>query len=88
MIFTSVALYFIQGAVNAFLDAVVLCNCLYELDNDFSHDNIVTALQTYRSLRFKHVKEQYLSSKLNAKVQYGQVRKKTLPRLRLLQPVI
>ncbi|KAF8931933.1 hypothetical protein BGZ58_007323 [Dissophora ornata] len=77
-----------QGAVNAFLDAVVLCNCLYDLDNDFTHDNIVTALQTYRNLRFKHVKEQYLNSKLNAKIQYGQVKRKPFPHMRLPQPTI
>ncbi|KAI1314307.1 hypothetical protein EDD11_002291 [Mortierella claussenii] len=61
-----------QGAVNAFLDAVVLINCIYELDNDYSFESVKRALYSYQEERYQHVKEQYNNSKWNAKIQYGQ----------------
>ena len=54
-------------------DAVVLANALYELKS-LAPTDIQAALHAYRAERFPHVKEQYNTSKINAKLIYGQVR--------------
>ncbi|KAI1314308.1 hypothetical protein EDD11_002292 [Mortierella claussenii] len=60
-----------QGAVNAMQDSVVLTNCLYELES-VTVESIDAAFQSFRQQRFEPVKTQYLASKANAKIQYGQ----------------
>ncbi|KAI8603900.1 hypothetical protein EDD21DRAFT_422506 [Dissophora ornata] len=64
-----------QGAVNAFQDAVILANCLYELQ-PVSHEGIQAALKDYRDQRFHHVRTQYLASHVGAKLQYGHAPKR------------
>ncbi|KAF9280585.1 hypothetical protein BGZ68_007130 [Mortierella alpina] len=60
-----------QGAVAAMQDAVVLANALYELKT-LAPGDIQSALHAYRVERYPHVKEQYDTSKINAKLIYGQ----------------
>ncbi|KAF8930080.1 hypothetical protein BGZ58_008478 [Dissophora ornata] len=64
-----------DGAVNAFQDAVILANCLYELQ-PVSHEGIQAALKDYRDQRFHHVRTQYLASHVGAKLQYGHAPKR------------
>ncbi|CAO3574680.1 unnamed protein product [Mortierella alpina] len=61
-----------QGAVNAMQDAVILANCLYEIANNPTSKNITAAFQDFKDQRFPHVKFQFDSSKLMAKVIFGQ----------------
>ncbi|KAG0354422.1 hypothetical protein BC939DRAFT_493329 [Gamsiella multidivaricata] len=61
-----------QGAVNAMQDAVILSNCLYDIANDATPKNIATAFKEYKDQRYPHVKFQFDSSKLMAKVIFGQ----------------
>ncbi|CAO3563740.1 unnamed protein product [Mortierella alpina] len=60
-----------QGAVAAMQDAVALANALYELKS-LAPKDIHAALNGYKVERFPHVKEQYDTSKINAKLIYGQ----------------
>ncbi|KAF9171562.1 hypothetical protein BGX21_000979 [Mortierella sp. AD011] len=60
-----------QGAVNALQDAVILANCIYDLESLLPGD-ISAALEDYRHQRYPHVVEQYDASKINAKIIYGQ----------------
>ncbi|KAF9947506.1 hypothetical protein BGZ70_002642 [Mortierella alpina] len=60
-----------QGAVAAMQDAVVLANALYELKS-LAPKDIHAALNGYKVERYPHVKEQYDTSKINAKLIYGQ----------------
>ncbi|KAF9361463.1 hypothetical protein BGX34_007124 [Mortierella sp. NVP85] len=62
-----------QGAVNAMQDAVILANCLYEIANNPTSDNITDAFRDYQEQRFPHVQQQFDVSKTMAKVIYGQV---------------
>ncbi|KAG0049673.1 hypothetical protein BGZ83_005507 [Gryganskiella cystojenkinii] len=59
-----------QGAVNAMQDAVILANCLYDLE-DNSQESITLAFESYRAQRFNHAKEMYDKSKFLAKVVGG-----------------
>ncbi|KAG0366933.1 hypothetical protein BGZ54_004679 [Gamsiella multidivaricata] len=59
-----------QGAVNAMQDAVVLANCLYDLES-VTHENIQAALKNFREQRYDHVKTQHEASQFGAKIQYG-----------------
>ncbi|KAG0207500.1 hypothetical protein BGX28_001277 [Mortierella sp. GBA30] len=59
-----------QGAVNAMQDAVILASCLYDLE-PLSFEGIKYAFKDYREQRFQHVKTQYESSQISAKIQYG-----------------
>ncbi|KAG0203974.1 hypothetical protein BGX33_008787 [Mortierella sp. NVP41] len=60
-----------QGAVNAFEDAVILANCIYDLRST-SREDIRAAFQDYRDQRYPHAKLQYQGSKSVAKVIQGQ----------------
>ncbi|KAF8981817.1 hypothetical protein BGZ46_002230 [Entomortierella lignicola] len=58
------------GAVIAIQDAIILANCIYDIEVT-SYDTIVSALKNYYEQRHKIVKSQYESSKLSAKILYG-----------------
>ncbi|KAF9913592.1 hypothetical protein BX616_009843 [Lobosporangium transversale] len=60
-----------QGAVNAFQDAVILANCIYDLKS-LAQEDIIATFKDYRDQRYPHVIEQYEASKMNAKIIYGQ----------------
>ena len=62
-----------QGAVCAMQDAVILANCLYDLET-LSPQSIERAFQEYKEQRYGPVKEQFQNSKINAIFLYGQVR--------------
>lgn len=64
---------FHPGAVNAFEDAVIVANCIYDLRST-SRTDIQSAFQEYRDQRYLHAKFQYQSSKSVAKVIQGQVK--------------
>ncbi|KAG0050212.1 hypothetical protein BGZ83_005014 [Gryganskiella cystojenkinii] len=59
-----------QGAVNAMQDAVILANCLYDIQPK-SHQAIQKCFQSYRKQRFNLVKAAYEASQSAAKLQYG-----------------
>ncbi|KAF9953913.1 hypothetical protein BGZ72_005071 [Mortierella alpina] len=61
-----------QGAVNAMQDAVILANCLYEIANNASTENVTAAFQDFKEQRYPHVVQQFVASKTMAKVIYGQ----------------
>lgn len=62
----------VLGAMNAMQDAVVLANCLYDLE-DLSPESLTAAFEDYKSQRYKEAKKQVANSKLNARVSSGQV---------------
>lgn len=53
-------------------DAVVLANCLYDLEN-LKHESIESALQDFREQRFHQVRIQIENSNVNAVLLNGQV---------------
>ncbi|KAG0376747.1 hypothetical protein BGX24_007293 [Mortierella sp. AD032] len=59
------------GAATAMQDAVVLANCLYEM-NGLSSDDVDETLSDFQTKRFPIVKAQYEASKTSAKLIYGQ----------------
>ncbi|KAK3817332.1 MAG: hypothetical protein J3Q66DRAFT_339539 [Benniella sp.] len=67
-----------QGAVNAFQDAVVLVNCLYDLSGDddgkgpLSLEKITEAFKDYRDQRFSQAKFQLENANMIARVMNGQ----------------
>ena len=61
-----------QGAVCAMQDAVVLANCLYDLES-LDRDAIHAACLDYKAQRYRRVAEMYEKSKVNATILYGQV---------------
>ncbi|KAF9158026.1 hypothetical protein BGX21_004629 [Mortierella sp. AD011] len=61
-----------QGAINAMQDAVVIANCIYELDSSTSNDDIETALQDYKEQRYAHAKEQVRNSSLSGQLFFSQ----------------
>ncbi|KAF8949566.1 hypothetical protein BGZ52_005565, partial [Haplosporangium bisporale] len=60
-----------QGAVNAMQDAVILANCLYDIEGPTA-EGIAAALQDYREQRYPHAKFQTENSKTLGKIMYGQ----------------
>ncbi|KAG0340337.1 hypothetical protein BG004_006467 [Podila humilis] len=60
-----------QGAVSAMQDAVILANCIYELE-DPTYENIQKALDEYKALRFEHTKIQADFGKTLGRLLYGQ----------------
>ncbi|KAG0202927.1 hypothetical protein BGX28_004713 [Mortierella sp. GBA30] len=62
-----------QGAMNAMQDAVILANCLYDLES-LTPEAINAALKDYQEQRFEHAKFQYETSKINGRIMSGQVR--------------
>ncbi|KAF9117008.1 hypothetical protein BGX27_007062 [Mortierella sp. AM989] len=61
-----------QGAVNAMQDSVILANCIYDIALNPTSENITSAFKDFKEQRFPHVKFQFDSSKLMAKVIFGQ----------------
>ncbi|KAF9106487.1 hypothetical protein BGX27_009142 [Mortierella sp. AM989] len=59
------------GAVNAFQDAVILANCLYEM-KDNSLQSITSAFKEYYTQRYDHVQAQCNRSHRLAKAIFGQ----------------
>ncbi|KAF9179165.1 hypothetical protein BGZ51_007160 [Haplosporangium sp. Z 767] len=60
-----------QGAVNALQDAVVLVNCIYDMEEN-TPKGIAAALQQYQQLRYPRAKLQFETSKMMAKLMLGQ----------------
>ncbi|KAI1299078.1 hypothetical protein EDD11_006498 [Mortierella claussenii] len=60
-----------QGATNAMQDAVILANCLYEM-NSSSAKHITKAFKSYKDQRYPHAKYQMDKSKTMGKILYGQ----------------
>ncbi|GJJ71387.1 hypothetical protein EMPS_03737 [Entomortierella parvispora] len=59
-----------QGAVNALQDAVILANCLYDLE-DVSQESVTAAFKRYYDQRYTHAKTQFENSELAAKITTG-----------------
>ncbi|KAG0054781.1 hypothetical protein BGZ83_010457 [Gryganskiella cystojenkinii] len=68
-----------QGAICAMQDAVILANCLYDLES-LTYDSIVAALQDYREQRYPQVKIQFDQSNVNAFLYHGQTLKEKIIR--------
>ncbi|KAF9136106.1 hypothetical protein BGW39_006902 [Mortierella sp. 14UC] len=60
-----------QGAINAMQDAVVLANCLYDLE-DLKPESLDKAFESYKQQRYGEAKKQVLNSAVNAKISSGQ----------------
>ncbi|KFH72183.1 hypothetical protein MVEG_02474 [Podila verticillata NRRL 6337] len=60
-----------QGAVNAIQDAVILVNCIYDIEN-VTHDNIKAALADYKDQRFEQALFQMNNSRMIGRMMYGQ----------------
>ncbi|KAF9187719.1 hypothetical protein BGZ50_001780 [Haplosporangium sp. Z 11] len=56
-----------QGAVNAMQDAVILANCIYDIANDASSENVTSAFEDFKTQRYPHVQQQFDASKIMAK---------------------
>ncbi|KAG0054204.1 hypothetical protein BGZ83_011725 [Gryganskiella cystojenkinii] len=67
------------GASCAMQDAVILANCLYDLES-LSKESIQTALQSYKEQRHDHVRDMFEKSKFNAIFFNGQTFKERLIR--------
>lgn len=61
-----------QGAINAMQDAVILANCLYDLE-DVQPESLTAAFKSYKQQRYCEAKKQITNSKVNAKISSGQV---------------
>ncbi|KAG0004672.1 hypothetical protein BGZ65_012920 [Modicella reniformis] len=76
-----------QGAVNAFHDAIVLANLVYEYQPTTA-EGITTMFEKYKTERFERIQKQYAVTHFQAMVQYGQMvlslAQRTIPRLTLL----
>ncbi|GJJ68679.1 hypothetical protein EMPS_01025 [Entomortierella parvispora] len=68
-----------QGAVCALQDAVILANCLYELES-LDRDAIQAACLDYKDQRYHYVAEMYGRSKINGIVLHGQTLKERIIR--------
>ncbi|KAF9338565.1 hypothetical protein BGZ91_008520 [Linnemannia elongata] len=62
-----------DGAMNAMQDAVILANCIYDLE-DLRPESLTAAFQDYKEQRYSHAKKQVFNSRLNAKLSSGQVK--------------
>ncbi|KAG0054780.1 hypothetical protein BGZ83_010456 [Gryganskiella cystojenkinii] len=60
-----------QGAICAMQDAVILSNCLYDLES-LKPESIKAALEAYKEQRFAQVKIQFEQSRINATLYHGQ----------------
>lgn len=60
------------GATNAMQDAVILANCIRDLETASVAD-IKACFEDYRAQRYPHVKKQHATSQLTAKLSYGHV---------------
>ncbi|GJJ68652.1 hypothetical protein EMPS_00998 [Entomortierella parvispora] len=68
-----------QGAVCALQDAVILANCLYDLES-LDRDAIHAACLDFKEQRYHHVAEMYGKSRMNAIILYGQTLKERIIR--------
>ncbi|KAF8936256.1 hypothetical protein BGZ47_009588, partial [Haplosporangium gracile] len=68
-----------DGAMNAMQDAVILANCIYDLEN-LRPENLTAAFRDYKEQRYSHAKRQIFNSRLNAKLSSGQTRTERLVR--------
>ena len=59
------------GAVSAIQDAVILSNCIYDMDNT-SLEQITAAFADYKEQRYPHAKEAVISSANIGTLLYGQ----------------
>ncbi|KAF9317613.1 hypothetical protein BKA57DRAFT_54245 [Linnemannia elongata] len=62
-----------QGAINAMQDAVILANCLYDLE-DVQPESLTAAFKSYKQQRYCEAKKQITNSKVNAKISSGQTK--------------
>ncbi|KAF9108220.1 hypothetical protein BGX29_002363 [Mortierella sp. GBA35] len=62
-----------QGAINAMQDAVILANCIYDLE-DLRLESLTAAFKSYKQQRYDQAKKQINNSKVNAKVSSGQTK--------------
>lgn len=60
------------GAVSAIEDAIVLVNCIYDIE-DVTYENIQAALSDFRAQRFSHAELQVNLGKTFTKIMFGQV---------------
>ncbi|KAG0219279.1 hypothetical protein BGX33_003826 [Mortierella sp. NVP41] len=60
-----------QGAINAMQDALILANCIYDLE-DLTPSSLTTAFKDYQDQRYEHAKLCIATSKINAKISSGQ----------------
>ncbi|KAG0286956.1 hypothetical protein BGZ96_009050 [Linnemannia gamsii] len=60
-----------QGAINAMQDAVVLANCIYDLE-DLKPESLTAAFESYKQQRHGEAKKQVTNSAVNAMVSSGQ----------------
>ncbi|KAF9310258.1 hypothetical protein BG003_008764 [Podila horticola] len=60
-----------DGAVNAIQDAVILVNCIYDIE-DVTHENIKAALADYKSQRVDQATFQMNNSRMIGRMMYGQ----------------
>ncbi|KAF9312057.1 hypothetical protein BG003_006703 [Podila horticola] len=68
-----------QGAVNAMEDAVIVANCIHDIEKP-TYKNIMAALKDYYRQRYPHVKYQMAKSRTMAKLLYGQTWQERLTR--------
>ncbi|KAF9985077.1 hypothetical protein BGZ75_003371 [Mortierella antarctica] len=68
-----------QGAVNAFQDAVILANCIYDMPS-VTHENIMAAFKDYKNQRYPHAKYQIDKTRIMGKMLYGQTWSERLTR--------
>ncbi|KAF9911350.1 hypothetical protein EC991_003915 [Linnemannia zychae] len=62
-----------QGAINAMQDAVILANCIYDLE-DHRPQSLTKAFKSYKKQRYSEAKKQITNSKVNAKISSGQTK--------------
>ncbi|KAG0318430.1 hypothetical protein BG000_004245 [Podila horticola] len=62
-----------DGAVSAIEDAIILVNCIYDIEN-VTYENIQAALTDFRAQRFSHAEFQVGLAKTFAKILFGQTR--------------
>ncbi|KAF9089813.1 hypothetical protein BGX27_002390 [Mortierella sp. AM989] len=60
-----------QGAVMAMKDAVILANCLYNME-DYSAENVTGAFNSYYKQRYADAKAQFKDSVFMSKIMFGQ----------------
>ncbi|KAF9095610.1 hypothetical protein BGX23_000219 [Mortierella sp. AD031] len=68
-----------DGAMNAMQDAVILANCIYDLE-DLRPESITNAFRDYKEQRYAQAKKQIVNSKINARISSGQTRTERLVR--------
>lgn len=72
MVLKHFSLLTLLGAVAAMQDAVILVNCIYDIE-EVTFENIKAALASYKSQRFEKAQEQVNMSKMLGKIIFGHV---------------